>query len=872
MNDIFHIKGVSGAGSELSRALIAARLQGGVMVVDRNLRVVMIDRKAADFCKVSSGQSQGKRFYALFPALLGSGFSAELHQIISAAGTSRFTRPTDNSLLDQFSEAFSRDSSTLLGVSMTAYDDGANNYGLIRFELQAAIKHTSTKRPPPVSAGTQVGTLDSTQAGAQIGSQIGSRIESAATSPNNNPEASVVANSHQADSFMVDKNSAYITTDQFGFISHISAAAESLFGYSNELLLGSSVRTLFPGLDEMQGLDLEENINSLVMQHSQGYMLAATSQGESRYVDIKLFHSATVQDQLIILCRDCTQVSQQADQLINRGQLYDLTSRHIADAVALVDAEGFVLEMNPIAEQLLGFKLDKSRPMQMHVAMPLANEETGIAETPIQDALNKAINVESNQSLLLKVRGAAPVSVSVSAFPLRDAMGRITQCLVIFRPLSEARRVSSRLQWQSMHDSLTGLPNRTSLSKRIQKAIEIARHEGEIHALLYIDLYNFSVINDTSGHTAGDELLKEFAQLLIRLAGPSDITARIGNDEFALLVHRVNYDKAMMLAERILAEVKELRVPWEGEVLKIGASIGAILIDDTALSDIDLMISAGSSCATARDKGRNKIHFQSFNEEVARRRSLATSMPKIVSALDEDRFTLFAQPIVSLNGSAATANYYEVLVRMRESDGTILPPSEFIPGAEHYSLIDDLDKWVFSHSLKFLQRLQAKGVALPLLSVNLSGSTVGDENAIDYILRGFSDSGIPPKHIQFEITETAAVKHLHEAKRLMSTLRSVGVSIALDDFGSGLSSFAYLKELPIDCLKIDSSFIHTMENSDVDYSVVSTIHHLGHIMGITTVAEGVENENQLRLLKKIGVDYLQGFLFQHPQPLDQIGR
>jgi diguanylate cyclase (GGDEF)-like protein/PAS domain S-box-containing protein len=857
MNDIFHAKGTGGAGSQLSRALIAARLQGGVMVVDRNLRVVMIDRKAADFCQVSSGQSQGKRFYALFPGLLGSGFSGELHQIISAEGKSRFTRPADNSLLDQFAEAFSRDSFSLLAVSMTAYDDDSNNYCLIRFTLQAGTKNTTDEKPFTDESILDKSTVKS----------------SATTSVKNSVEKNIVELAdQQPETFVVDKNSAYITADQFGFISQISAAAETLFGYSSELLLGSSVRTVFPGLDEMHGLDLVENINSLATQHNQGYVLAATCHGESRYLDIKLFHSATDQDQLIILCNDCTQVSQQAEELINRGELYDLTSRHIADAVALVDAEGFVLEMNPIAEQLLGFKLDKSKPIQIHAAMPLANEDTGIAETPVQDALNKALNVESNQSLLLKVRGAAPVSVSVSAFPLRDAMGRIVKCLVIFRPLSEARRVSSRLQWQSMHDSLTGLPNRTSLSKRIQKAIEIARQEGAMHALLYIDLYNFSVINDTSGHTAGDELLKEFAQLLIRLAGPSDIAARIGNDEFALLIHRVNYDKAMMLAERILAELKELRVPWEGEVLKIGASIGAILIDDTALSDIDLMISAGSSCATARDKGRNKIHFQSFNEEVARRRSLATSMPKIVSALDEDRFTLFAQPIVPLNGTAATAKCYEVLVRMRESDGTILPPSEFIPGAEHFSLIDDLDKWVFSHSLQFLQRLQAKGSPLPLLSVNLSGSTVGDENAIDYILRGFSDTGISPKHIQFEITETAAVKHLQEAKRLISTLRSVGVSIALDDFGSGLSSFAYLKELPIDCLKIDSSFIHTMENSDVDYSVVSTINHLGHIMGVTTVAEGVENENQLRLLKKIGVDYLQGFLFQHPQPLDQIGR
>jgi len=249
---------------------------------------------------------------------------------------------------------------------------------------------------------------------------------------------------------------------------------------------------------------------------------------------------------------------------------------------------------------------------------------------------------------------------------------------------------------------------------------------------------------------------------------------------------------------------------------------------------------------------------------------LATSMPKIVSALDENRFTLFAQPIVSLNPNVALPKYYEILVRMRDSDGTIVPPSEFIPVAEHFSLIDDLDKWVFTNALKFLQKRQKRGELLPTLAVNLSGTTVGDENAIDYILAGFSDSGIPPKHIQFEITETAAVKHLPEAKRLIATLRSVGVSFALDDFGSGLSSFAYLKELPIDCLKIDASFIKTMDNSDVDYSVVSTINHLGHIMGVSTVAEGVESKSQHQLLKKIGVDYIQGFLVKHPQLLDKI--
>jgi diguanylate cyclase (GGDEF)-like protein/PAS domain S-box-containing protein len=843
MNNIFHVKGVSGAGSELSRALVAARLKGGVMVVDRNFRVVMVDRKAAEFCAVSSGQSQGKRFYALFPALLGTEFAASLHQVTSTLGAKRCSRPADNSLLDQFVEAFSRDCSALQGISIKAYDDGSNIYGLIQLKLQ------NPSRQPE--------NLQQTDKAQPV-------VEDICQQPSQDRQ-------QQQDAFLLDSHSTYIITDSYGFISRVSSAAERLFDYSDELLTGSSVRILFPGLDEMDSLDLRENFASLRDQHIQGYVLAATSQGESRYLDVKLFARANgKEDELVLVCRDWTHASQQADELINRGRLFDLTSRHIADGVLMVDAEGFLIEMNPIAEQLLGFELDKSKPTQIHVAMPLANEDTGVSVTPVHDALNKALNVESNQSLLLKVRDATPMSVSVSAFPLRDSMGRITKCLVIFRPLSEARRVSSRLKWQAMHDPLTGLPNRASLAKRIQKAIEIAKLEGAIHALLYIDLYNFSVINDTSGHHAGDELLKQFAHLLVKLAGPSDIAARIGNDEFALLLHRVNYDKTMALAEKILNELKELSIPWDGEVLKIGASIGGILIDADAVSDIDLMISAGSSCATARDKGRNKIHFQFFNEEVAKRRSLATSMPKIVSALDEDRFTLFAQPIVPMNRAKGPAKYYEVLVRMRDSDGSILQPSEFIPVAEHFSLIDDLDKWVFNHSLKFLQMLKAKGASLPMLSVNLSGSTVGDENAIDYILGGFSDSGISPRHIQFEITETAAVKHLQEAKRLIATLRSVGVSIALDDFGSGLSSFAYLKELPIDCLKIDSSFIHTMENSEVDYSVVSTINHLGHIMGIPTVAEGVENEKQLELLKKIGVDFLQGFLFQHPQPLNII--
>ena len=830
---------VAGLQQALSRDLVAARLKGGVMVVDENFKIVMMDRKAAKFYGVSPGQSQGKGFYSLFPGLQGSLFASELHEVLIAIGEKRCTRPSHNTLLDQFANVFVTapgPQEVVQGISMRAYRDGSNIYGLVRIHFTSQLM------------GSLAGQANTQLPASDTGS-----------------EAQII---NRSISFSQD--SILVIADCHGYISTINQAAETFFGYSEDLLRGSSVRLLFPELNGLDGVDINESLAMLRARSAQGYILAATSEGESRRLDIQVFTCADGPQELILFCRDFTHGSLITEELANRGRLFDCASKSVADGVLVVDAEGFVAEMNPMAEQLLGFELDRSKSVQIESVMPLANEETGVRVTPVKDVLTQAISIQEAESLLLKVRGAEPMPVAVSAFPMRDGMNRLYRCLVIFRPLSEARRVSSRLRWQSMHDTLTGLPNRKSLAERLQRAIETAKREGSIHALLYIDLYNFSVINDTSGHMAGDELLVQFARLLMEITGPSDIAARIGNDEFALLLPCINYDKAMAMAEQVLELIKDFSIPWEGETLRVGASIGGIMIDAEALSDIDLMISAGSSCAAARDKGRNKIHFQSFNEEVTKRRRLATSMPKIVSALDENRFTLFAQPIVSLNPNVALPKYYEILVRMRDSDGTILPPSEFIPVAEHFSLIDDLDKWVFTNALQFLQRRQQRGELLPTLAVNLSGTTVGDENAIDYILAGFSDSGISPKHIQFEITETAAVKHLPEAKRLIATLRSVGVSFALDDFGSGLSSFAYLKELPIDCLKIDSSFIKTMDNSDVDYSVVSTINHLGHIMGVSTVAEGVENRNQHQLLKKIGVDYIQGFLVKHPQQLDKI--
>lgn len=839
MVDIVKVRGSeSEVESELNRALVAARLKGGAIVVDRNFKVVMIDRKAARYCGVSPGQSQGKRLYSLFSSLLGSRFATELHEVVTLSGTRKCARPADNELLDQLAEALHQDSASLQDVTLKSYRDGRANYCLIQLGMAE-------------DNALEAGVIGSTRVVDALNAAAGTSQAKA----------------------LLDNKAIYLVTDNYGFICDLSKAAETHFGYQRDVLVGSSIRTLFPGLDELENMRLIDNLRYLAEQHSQSYLQATTASGENRFLDVQVFQAAAREGELIILCRDHTNSTSAIQELVNRGQLFDITARHVADGVVLVDAEGFITEMNPVAEQLLNFKMDGARAARFQVVMPLVSEETGSYVNPVEESILSGANAESHEHLVLKVRGADPMSISLSAYPLRDSLGRVDRCLAIFRPWSEARRVASRLTWQSMHDVLTGLPNRMALSRAIQKAIDSAHLERQVHALLYVDLYHFSVINDTSGHAAGDEMLRQFARLLVQAVDPGDMAARIGNDEFGILMHNVDSERAISFAHDLLDIVKELSVPWEGESLRVAASIGGIMIDSDAESDIDMMISAGASCATAKERGRNKVHFHSFSEEFAVRRKMASAMPKIISALEDDRFVLFGQPIVSADHTRGIKPYYEVLVRMRTENGAILPPGNFIPAAEHYSLIDDIDKVVLRKVLSFLRRLNDQGVAnIPKLSVNLSGVTIGDENCRDFILREFESSQVSPEFIQFEITETAAVKHIDGAKGLIGALRAVGASFALDDFGSGLSSFGYLKELPIDCLKIDMSFVHTMENSDVDYSVVSTINHLGHIMGVTTVAEGVETELQLDLLRSIGVDYVQGYYLSKPELLDKIVR
>ncbi len=650
--------------------------------------------------------------------------------------------------------------------------------------------------------------------------------------------------------------------DNHHLILDANESLQSLFGYSLEQLKQKPVRVLLPGISA--DTDLRTALDGAIGSGDAASIEGATAAGEDLNLRVEYFQSVENSESHVMAFQDVTLQSVNLEALFHQRKLLSAVFSQVVDGILMVDKHGLVEHLNPIGMELLG--VNDSQPNQyIDDLMVLVDEDGEVVESPCLTALTRGKTVDVADNTMLKVGGQPLLQVVASATPLRNRLNEMTGVVLVFRSVSEARRISTRLTWQATHDPLTELGNRRYLENEILKAIDAAHLNDSTHTLLYIDLYNFSVINDTCGHNAGDELLCQFARMLEKQAGPKDVVARIGNDEFALLLNELGVDESRELAEQLLWQIKDFSFPWGERRLKVGASIGAKVIDRSTTSEIDVLVEAGTSCASAKESGRNRIHFQYRSVEVAERQSIAQWIPIISEALEEDRFVLYCQPIVPVVSKGAKhAGHYEVLVRMLDREGGIIPPGKFIPAAEHYGLIEDIDRWVLDKIFVYLQETPNSDQCF---AVNLSGKTVCDEDLKDYIIHKFDSTGVDPARLQFEVTETAAIRHFDRAMDLIRALKDKGCSFSLDDFGSGLSSLGYLKELPVDYLKIDGSFIKKMELNEVDYSMVSTINHLGHIMGITTIAECVENETQLAMLQEIGVDYAQGFLIAKPMPL-----
>ncbi len=442
--------------------------------------------------------------------------------------------------------------------------------------------------------------------------------------------------------------------------------------------------------------------------------------------------------------------------------------------------------------------------------------------------------------------------------------------LIVYEDITETRLLNEQIVYQADHDALTGLANRNKFDRYLKRAIILAHQENTEHALCYLDLDQFKIINDTCGHLAGDELLKQLGELLRKHIRQYDFVARLGGDEFGLLMYNCSSSQAFQACEKLRDLIKDFNFAWDDRSFTIGVSIGVSSINVVSGNAVDLLKEADAACYAAKEKGRNRVHvFRPDDEALAMRRGEMQWVEKIRQGLDQHRFLLYGQPIVPLLDTNEGL-HFEVLLRYRDDRGNIIPPGAFLPAAERYNLASELDRWIIATLLEWLSSQPEFVKTLSQCSVNLSGLSLSDESMLEFISEQFKKWAVPTNKLCFEITETAAISNLSYATNFINQLKKQGCLFSLDDFGSGLSSFAYLKNLPVDYLKIDGLFVKDILDDEVDLAMVKSINEVGHVMNKKTIAEFVENEAIFNLLKTLGIDYAQGYGIGKPVPLDDL--
>ena len=453
-------------------------------------------------------------------------------------------------------------------------------------------------------------------------------------------------------------------------------------------------------------------------------------------------------------------------------------------------------------------------------------------------------------------------SVSISEV----IMGGQPKLLMVAADISEQRQLTELLSYQASHDALTELFNRREFERRVEHALVSLAAGGPPSALLYIDLDQFKLINDTSGHIAGDQLLSQLAFAMREQLRGGDVLARLGGDEFGVLAPNAQEEGARLLAERLRERIESHVFVWEQRTYTISASVGVVMIDHAGSSLKDLFAQSDTACYMAKESGRNRIHFYSEQDhETSRRRGEMEWVNRLRWAMDEERLLLDYQELRALHPGVAQGTHIELLLRLREEDGRIVMPGAFLPAAERYGLMPQIDRWVIETALANFDRLHPHGAALQLCAINLSGASIEDESLAARILELLAEYAIAPARVCFEVTETVAVRNMAQVVRFIERLREAGCRIALDDFGAGMSSFGYLKNLPIDLIKIDGSFIRDMTEDPMSLAIVRAVADIGHRRGLEVIAEWVDNEATTNALREIGVDYAQGFALHRPE-------
>jgi diguanylate cyclase (GGDEF)-like protein/PAS domain S-box-containing protein len=544
-----------------------------------------------------------------------------------------------------------------------------------------------------------------------------------------------------------------------------------------------------------------------------------------------------------------------------------VTLQSIGDAVITTDSEGRIDYMNPIAESLTGWENREAEGQLISEVLTVVDEATREAsEGPVTRCLREGQVLGLAEHTVLVKRRNQEIAIQDSAAPIRDRAGNLIGAVMVFHDVSKERRLHRALYYQASHDALTGLINRREFENRLAVAVEDARQDvNGRHALLYLDLDQFKLVNDTCGHPAGDLLLKQITGLLQARVRGGDTLARLGGDEFGILLQDCSLDQAMRVAENLRQVICDYRFIWQDGGIAVGVSIGIVEITSETPTVASVMSAADVACYSAKDSGRNRVELYKPNNVPARHREMHW-VSKLTRACDEARFELFYQPIVPIGATQHDREHFELMLRLRDESGALVAPAEFIPAAERYNVMPSIDRWVVRQALDHVVHRIESGVKPFTVAVNLSGTSLNDERFLEYLICELSSTELVPGAMCFEITETAAIANMDNVVYFMRELKNRGCHFALDDFGSGLSSFMYLKTLPVDYLKIDGQFVENVTRDPIDRSMVEAISKVGKAMGIHTIAERVESAEVLAELARLGVGFAQGFHIAKPRP------
>ncbi|MDQ3618022.1 MAG: EAL domain-containing protein [Pseudomonadota bacterium] len=663
---------------------------------------------------------------------------------------------------------------------------------------------------------------------------------------------------------------AVLVIDTCSIIRHANPGTLGMLGYSPDCLQGRSLEALMPSrIAEVHGRGfaayLEGGARSLNWRSTE--MAALHRNGHEVPVEITFSEIQRGNERLFVgFLRDITERKRAQAALLEEKERARAALHSIADGVVTTDLSGRITFVNAVAEHLTGWTHAESLGRDWSEIVSLSDERGNIHRAPDQREMKHRPDPITDSTMLVRRDGHA-LSIEGTVAPILDSDKQIAGTVMAFRNVTVARKLTAELAHQASHDSLTGLVNRKAFERRVLAAVATAIDQGHVHSLLYLDLDQFKVVNDTSGHIAGDELLRQLAGLLQHQLREHDTLARLGGDEFGVLLENCAPDDALRVAEKLRAAVADFSFAWQDRTFNVGVSVGLVNFHDGAMTLIDILSRADEACYVAKSLGRNRIHAHRPDDQaLAVHHSELEWIAEVTAALEQHRLFLCSQPIVAVDEPGRVTGHVEVLLRMMAPSGAVVPPMAFIPAAERYELMPTLDRWVLRAVCDHIFNHPESGT---VYAINLSVAALTDDDFADFVRDTLSIHAVAPSMICFEIAETVAIANLGDARRLITRLRELGCSFALDDFGSGLSSFGYLKHLPVVFLKIDGTLVRDIVDDPIDYAVVEAINRIAHLMGLRTIAEFVENDEILEKLRVIGVDFAQGHGVARPQTLER---